>query len=54
MIEFLGPLTVATVRSHTARALIWPGIALLGIVLLTQPWQSGFNPAGSADLDPVG
>jgi inner membrane transporter RhtA len=45
-IEFLGPLTVAAVRSHTARALIWPAVALLGVVLLTQPWQSGFNPAG--------
>jgi inner membrane transporter RhtA len=45
-IEFLGPLTVAAVRSHTARALVWPAVALLGVVLLTQPWQSGFNPVG--------
>jgi inner membrane transporter RhtA len=45
-IEFLGPLTVAAVRSHSARALIWPAVALLGVVLLTQPWQSGFNPTG--------
>ncbi|MCU1532516.1 MAG: putative permease, superfamily [Arthrobacter sp.] len=45
-IEFLGPLTVAAVRSHSARALVWPAVALLGVVLLTQPWQSGFNPVG--------
>jgi inner membrane transporter RhtA len=45
-IEFLGPLTVAAVRSQSARALIWPAVALLGVVLLTQPWQSGFNPVG--------
>ncbi|WP_246527247.1 EamA family transporter [Pseudarthrobacter albicanus] len=45
-IEFLGPLTVAAVRSHSARALICPAVALLGVVLLTQPWQSGFDPAG--------
>lgn len=45
-VEFLGPLTVAAVRSHSARALIWPAVALLGVVLLTQPWQSGFDPAG--------
>jgi inner membrane transporter RhtA len=45
-IEFLGPLTVAAVRSHSGRALIWPVVALLGVVLLTQPWQSGFNPIG--------
>jgi inner membrane transporter RhtA len=45
-IEFLGPLTVAAVRSHTARALIWPMVALLGVVLLTEPWQGDINPAG--------
>lgn len=45
-IEFLGPLTVAAVRSHNRRALIWPIMALLGVVLLTQPWQGGFNPTG--------
>jgi inner membrane transporter RhtA len=45
-IEFLGPLTVAAVRSHSGRALIWPVVALLGVVLLTQPWQGGINPAG--------
>jgi inner membrane transporter RhtA len=45
-IEFLGPLTVAAVRSHNRRALIWPAVALLGVVLLTQPWQGAFNPAG--------
>ncbi len=45
-IEFLGPLTVAAVRSHNGRALIWPAVALLGVILLTQPWQSGFSPVG--------
>jgi inner membrane transporter RhtA len=45
-IEFLGPLTVAAVRSHNRRALIWPAVALLGVVLLTEPWQGGFNPTG--------
>lgn len=34
-LEFLGPLTVAAVRSHSARALIWPALALLGVALLT-------------------
>jgi inner membrane transporter RhtA len=43
-IEFLGPLTVAAVRSHSARALAWPGLALVGVILLTEPW------AGSVDL----
>jgi inner membrane transporter RhtA len=47
-IEFLGPLTVAAVRSHSTRALTWPALALLGVVLLTEPWQGGINPAGIA------
>ena len=45
-IEFLGPLTVAAVRSHSTRALTWPALALLGVVLLTQPWHGHINPAG--------
>jgi inner membrane transporter RhtA len=45
-IEFLGPLTVAAVRSHSRRALAWPALALLGVVLLTQPWQGSIDPAG--------
>jgi inner membrane transporter RhtA len=47
-IEFLGPLTVAAIRSHSARALIWPTLALVGVVLLTEPW------AGTADLLGIG
>jgi inner membrane transporter RhtA len=45
-IEFLGPLTVAAVRSHSPRALTWPALALLGVALLTQPWQGIVDPAG--------
>jgi inner membrane transporter RhtA len=45
-IEFLGPLTVAAIRSHTRRALIWPAIALVGVLLLTQPWRGDINLAG--------
>ena len=45
-IEFLGPLTVAAVRSHNTRALTWPALALLGVVLLTEPWHGDINAAG--------
>jgi inner membrane transporter RhtA len=45
-VEFLGPLSVAAVRSHSRRALIWPVMALVGVVVLTQPWHGGINPAG--------
>ncbi|VXB83220.1 Inner membrane transporter RhtA [Arthrobacter sp. 9AX] len=47
-IEFLGPLTVAAIRSHNRRALAWPALALVGVVLLTQPWQGDFNLVGVA------
>jgi inner membrane transporter RhtA len=45
-VEFLGPLTVAAVRSHSRRALIWPALALAGVTLLTQPWHAGIDLAG--------
>jgi len=47
-IEFLGPLTVAAVRSHNARALACPALALIGVVLLTEPWHGDVNTAGIA------
>jgi inner membrane transporter RhtA len=43
-----GLTTVAAVRSHSARALTWPAMALLGVVLLTEPWQGDVNSAGVA------
>jgi inner membrane transporter RhtA len=45
-VEFLGPLSVAAVRSHSRRILIWPALALLGVVLLTQAWRGDINTAG--------
>ncbi len=45
-IEFLGPMTVAAVRSHSRRALTWPLMALLGVAGLTQPWRGDIHPAG--------
>ncbi len=47
-IEFLGPLTVAAVRSHSRRALTYPAMALLGVLLLTEPWRGVIDPAGVA------
>lgn len=47
-IEFLGPLTVAAMRSHERRQLAWPALALAGVVMLTQPWQGDVNAAGVA------
>ena len=47
-IEFLGPLTVAAVRSHSRRALLWPALAMVGVVLLTEPWRGSFDLVGVA------
>jgi inner membrane transporter RhtA len=45
-IEFLGPLTVAAVRAHDRRALFWPGLALVGVLGLTEPWHGEIDPTG--------
>src|SRR4051794_15562651 len=46
-LEFLGPLGVAVARgSGTAK--VWPGLAAVGVLLLTQPWRGGADPAGVA------
>jgi inner membrane transporter RhtA len=45
-IEFLGPLSVAAIRAHRRAALVWPGLALVGVILLTRPWTGELNLAG--------
>lgn len=45
-IEFLGPLTVAALRAHSIRVLVWPALALVGVVGLTEPWQGQVDAAG--------
>ena len=45
-IEFLGPLGVAALRSHNRRALVWPVLALAGVLLLTEPWHGAVDLAG--------
>ena len=47
-LEFLGPLGVAVARARGRRLLLWPALAGAGVLLLTQPWQGGANPAGIA------
>lgn len=45
-IEFLGPLLVAAIRSGSLKRLIWPALALVGVLILTDPWQGGADPIG--------
>jgi inner membrane transporter RhtA len=43
-LEFLGPLSVAVIGGKGRNRFVWPGLAAVGVVLLTQPW------AGAIDL----
>jgi inner membrane transporter RhtA len=47
-IEFLGPVTVAALTSHRRTALVWPALALAGVVALTHPWAGHLDPGGIA------
>src|SRR3954468_5062430 len=44
-LEFLGPLGVAVARANGATKL-WPGLAALGVLLLTEPWHGGADAIG--------
>src|SRR5215208_6914283 len=39
-LEFLGPLGVAVAHGKGGQRLVWPGLAAIGVVLLTQPWAA--------------
>jgi inner membrane transporter RhtA len=45
-LEFLGPLGVAVARSRGGRALVWPALAAVGVLLLTEPWHGGVDLVG--------
>jgi inner membrane transporter RhtA len=45
-LEFLGPLGVAVARSRGGRMLVWPLLAAIGVVLLTEPWHGGVDIVG--------
>jgi inner membrane transporter RhtA len=45
-LEFLGPLGVAVARSRGRRALVWPALAAIGVVLLTEPWHGDVEVVG--------
>ena len=45
-LEFLGPLGVAVARSSGRRALLWPALAAVGVVLLTEPWHGQVEVIG--------
>jgi inner membrane transporter RhtA len=44
-LEFLGPLGVA-IATGRGTLKVWPAIAAVGVLLLTEPWQGAVDPAG--------
>ncbi|MEO3759242.1 EamA family transporter [Mycobacterium sp. B14F4] len=45
-LEFLGPLGVAVAHGRGRDRVLWPGLAAVGVVLLTQPWAGAVDPVG--------
>jgi inner membrane transporter RhtA len=47
-VEFLGPLGVAVAKGRGRSRVVWPGLAAVGVLLLTQPWAEAVDPVGVA------
>jgi inner membrane transporter RhtA len=45
-LEFLGPLGVAVAHGKGRQRFLWPGLAAVGVLLLTQPWAGAVDPVG--------
>lgn len=45
-LEFLGPLGVAVAHGKGRNRILWPGLAAIGVVLLTHPWAGTVDPVG--------
>ena len=45
-LEFLGPLGVAVATGSGARRILWPALAAVGVVLLTEPWTGDVDTVG--------
>lgn len=45
-LEFLGPLSLAVLRRTGRWGLLWPALALAGVLALTRPWRGDVNVAG--------
>ena len=45
-LEFLGPLGVAVLLGKGRNRFVWPGLAAVGVLLLTQPWAGAIDVIG--------
>lgn len=46
-LEFLGPLALAVTHGRGRNRLLWPGLAGVGVVLLSEPFTGGIDPKGA-------
>jgi inner membrane transporter RhtA len=45
-VEFLGPLGVSVATGTGSSRVIWPSVAGIGVIFLTQPWTGSVDPVG--------
>lgn len=45
-IQFLGPLTVGVLRARRRSHILWPILAMVGVIAVTQPWTGTIDPWG--------
>ena len=45
-LEFLGPLGVAVATAGAGRKVLWPALAAVGVLLLTEPWAGAIDAVG--------
>ncbi|WNG85301.1 EamA family transporter [Mycobacterium sp. ITM-2016-00317] len=46
-LEFLGPLALAIMHGRGRHRFLWPALAALGVVLLSEPFSGGIDPRGA-------
>lgn len=46
-LEFLGPLALAIMHGRGRHRYLWPALAALGVVLLSEPFSGGIDPRGA-------
>jgi inner membrane transporter RhtA len=46
-LEFLGPLAIAVIHGRGRHRFLWPGLAAVGVVLLSEPFSGGIDAKGA-------
>lgn len=46
-LEFLGPLALAVIHGRGRHRFLWPGLAAVGVVMLSEPFSGGIDAKGA-------